>query len=86
MDTRRSGTSYEGYDPGYPQQTTWAMLLGAVQPTRRRLTVHGTARRVPQDIKDDIQKMLQDLLGYARSCDSYNMLLLTGYLLDLTDL
>ena len=48
--------------------------------------VHGTARRVPQDIKGDILKMLRDLLGYARSRDSCNLLLLTGYLLDLTDL
>ena len=61
-------------------------LPGAIQPTIRRLTVHGTARRVPQDIKGDILKMLRDLLGYARSRDSCNMLLLTGYLLDLTDL
>ena len=62
------------------------MLPGVVPPTRRRLTVYGTARRVPQDIKGDILKMLRDLLGYARSCYSYNLLLLTGYLLDLTDL
>ena len=48
--------------------------------------VHGAARHVPQDIKGDILKMLQDLLGYARSRDSYNLLLLTSYLLDLTDL
>ena len=55
-----------------------------IQPTRRRLTVHDTVRRVPQDIKGDILKMLQDLLdikgdilkmlqdllGYARSRDS----------------
>ena len=48
--------------------------------------VHGTARRVLQDIKGDILKILRDILGYAQSCDSYNLLLLTGYLLDLTDL
>ena len=48
--------------------------------------MHGAAQRVPQDIKGDIQKMLQDLLEYVRSRDSYNLLLLTGYLLDLTDL
>ena len=48
--------------------------------------VHDTARRVPHGIKGDILKMLQDLLGYDRSCDSYNLLLLTGYLVDLTDL
>ena len=54
---------------------------GVVQPTRRRLTVHDTAQRVPQDIKGDILKMLRDLLGYARSYDSCNLLLLTGYLL-----
>ena len=48
--------------------------------------MHGTARRVPQDVMGDILKMLRDLLGYARSRDSYNLLLLTGYLLDLTDL
>ena len=48
--------------------------------------VHGTARRVPQDIKGDIPKILQDLLGYVRSHDSYNLLLLIGYLLDLTDM
>ena len=86
MGTRRSGTSYGVYDPGYPLQTTWAALPGAVQPTRRRLMVHGTTRRVPQDINGDILKMLRDLLGYARSHDSCNLLLLTGYLLDLTDL
>ena len=74
-DTRRSRTSCGGYDPEYPQQTTWVAPPGVVQPTRQRLTVHGTARRV-----------LQDLLGYARFRDSCNLLLLTGYLLDLTDL
>jgi len=26
-----------GYDPGYPRQTTWATLPGAVQPIRRSL-------------------------------------------------
>ena len=26
---RRSGTSYGGYDPGYPRRTTWATPLGA---------------------------------------------------------
>ena len=57
-DTRRSGTSCGGYDPGYPRQTTWVALPGVVQPTRRRLMVHSTARRVPQDIKGDILKML----------------------------
>ena len=53
--------------------------------TRQRLTVHDTARHVPQDIKGDILKMLRDLLGYDRSRDSCNLLLLTGYLLDLAD-
>ena len=77
VDTRGSGTSCGGYDPGYPRQTTWAAPSGVVQPTRRRLTVHGTARRVQQDIKGDIPKMLRHLLGYARSRDSCNLLLLT---------
>ena len=58
VDTRCSGTSCGGYDPGYPWQTTWAMLPWVVQPIRRRLTVHGAARHVPQDIKGDIVKML----------------------------
>ena len=80
------GSLWAGYNPGYPRQTTWAALLGAVQPTRRRPSVHGIARRVPQDIKGDILKMLRDLLGYARSRESCNLLLLVGYLLDLTDL
>ena len=84
--TRRSRTSYGGYHPGYPWQTTWVALLGVVQPTRRRPMVHGTARHAPQDIKGDILKMLRDLLGYVRSHDSCNLLLLSGYLLDLTDL
>ena len=75
-----------GYAPRYPWQTTWAAPSGVVQPTRQRLTVHGTARRVPQDIKGNILKMLRDLLGYVRSHDSCNLLLLIGYLLDLTDL
>ena len=44
----------------------------------------GTTRRVLQDMKGDILKMLRDLLGYARSRDSYNLLLLTTYFLDLT--
>ena len=57
-DTRSSGTNCGGYDPGYPRQTTWATLPGAVQSTRRRLTMHGTARHAPQDIKGDILKML----------------------------
>ena len=48
--------------------------------------VHDIAWCVPQDIKGDILKMLQDLLGYVQFHDSYNLLLLTGYLLDLTDL
>ena len=80
------GLAVGGYDPGYPLQTPWAAPLGVVQPTRRRLAVHGTTQRVPQGIKGDILKMLRDLLGYARSRDSCNLLLLTGYLLDLTDL
>ena len=42
--TRRSGTSYRGYDPGYPWQTTWAMPLGVAQPTRQSLAGHDTAR------------------------------------------
>ena len=80
------GIDSGGYDPGYPRQTTWAAPPGVIQPTRQRLTVHGAARSVPQDIKGDILKMLRDLLGYARSRDFCNLLLLTGYLLDLTDL
>ena len=67
------------------RQTIPAASSEVVQLTRRRLTVHGTARRVSQDIKGDILKMLRDLLGYARSRDSCNLLLLTGYLLDLTN-
>ena len=43
--TRHSRTSYGGYDPGYPWQTTWAMPLGAARPTRRSLAGHGSARR-----------------------------------------
>ena len=35
---------------------------------------------------EDILRILRDLLGYVRSHDSYNLLLLFGYLLDLTDL
>ena len=34
VDTRCSGTSCGEYDPEYPRQTTWAVLLGAVQPIR----------------------------------------------------
>ena len=30
MGTRRSGTSYGGYNPGCPWQTTWATLSGVV--------------------------------------------------------
>ena len=86
MDSRRLGTCCGGYDPRYPRQTTWATLPRAIQPTRQRPTVHDTARHVPQGIKGDILKMLQDLLGYARSHDSCNLILLTGYLLDLTGL
>ena len=41
---------------------------------------------VQQAIKGNILKMLQDLLGYVRSHDSCNLLLLSSYLLDLTDL
>ena len=50
VDTRRSGTSYGGYDPGYPRQITWAALLGAVQPTRRRPMVHGMYRKTSRAI------------------------------------
>ena len=85
-DTRRLGTSCGGYDPGYPLQTTWATLPGVVQPTRQRPMVHGTARCAPQGIKGDILNILRDLLGYVRSHDSCNLLLLTGYLLNLTNL
>ena len=46
----------------------------------------GTTRRVLQDMKGDILKMLRDLLGYVRSHDSCNLLLVTDYLIDLTDL
>jgi hypothetical protein len=48
--------------------------------------MHDTAWRAPQDVKGDILRTLRDLLGYVRSCDSYNLLLISGYLLDLTDL
>ena len=54
-----------GYDPGYPWLTTWVVLPGVVQPIRQRLTVHGAAWRVSQDIKGNILKMLRGLLGYA---------------------
>ena len=43
--------------------------------------MHHTARCAPQDIKGDILKILQDQLGYARSRDSFNLLLLTSYFL-----
>ena len=33
-----------GYDPGYPQQITWAMPPGAVQPARRSLVGHDSVR------------------------------------------
>ena len=64
-DTRYSGTSYGGYDPGYPWQTTWAAPLGAAQPIRRSLAGHDAARRLLQDIGKDILKILRDLLGYV---------------------
>ena len=41
VDTRCSGTSCGGYDPGYPWQTTWA--------TPPSLAGHDAARRLPQD-------------------------------------
>ena len=50
MGTRRSGTSYGGCDPGYPQQTTWVVPLGVAQPTRRSLARHDSARHLSQDI------------------------------------
>ena len=40
--------SYGGYDSGYPRQATWATPPGAVQPTRRSLAGHDSARRLPQ--------------------------------------
>ena len=40
----------------------------------------------PARHRKDILKILRDLLGYVRSHDSCNLLLLSGYLLDLTDL
>jgi len=43
------GKEVWGYDPGYPQQTTWVTPPGVVQPTRRSLVEHGVARRTPQD-------------------------------------
>ena len=48
--TRCLGTSYGGYDPGYPWQTTWATPPGVAQPTRRSLAGHDSARRLPQDM------------------------------------
>ena len=47
---RRSGTSCGGYNPGYPWQTTWAAPSRAVQPTRRSLAGHDSARRLLQDV------------------------------------
>ena len=35
---------------------------------------------------EDILKILRDLIGYVQSRDSCNLLLLSGYLLDLSDL
>ena len=40
----------------------------------------------PARHQKDILKILRDLLGYVRSHDSCNLLLLSGYLLNLTDL
>ena len=48
-DTRCSGTSYGGYNPGYTQQTTWATPLGVAQPTRLSLVGHDSTRHLPQD-------------------------------------
>ena len=40
----------------------------------------------PREAREDILKMLRDLIGYIRSHVSCNLLLLSGYLSDLTDL
>ena len=40
---------------------------------------------VPRKTPEDILKILRDLLGYIRSHDSCNLLLLSSYLLDLTN-
>ena len=50
MGTRCSGTSYRGYNPRYPWQTTWAAPLGAAQPIRRSLVGHDSGWCLPQDI------------------------------------
>ena len=51
-DTRRSGASCGGYDPGYPRQTIWVAPPGVVQPTKKSLAEHGAAQRAPQDIEN----------------------------------
>ena len=75
-----------GYNLGYSWQTTWAVPPGVVQPTRRSLAEHGAARRAPQRHRKDILKIRRNLLEYVKSHYSCNLLLLTGYLLDVTDL
>ena len=44
----RNNEKVLGYDPRYPQDKTWAAPSEVAQPTRSRLTAHGTARRAPQ--------------------------------------
>ena len=58
MGTRRLRTSCGGYDPGYPQQTTWVAPSGVAQPTRQSLARHGSTWHLPQRHREDILKIL----------------------------
>ena len=56
-----------GVRPQIPTTNYMGCTPKVVQPIGRRPTMHDTARRAPQDIKGDILKIQQDLLGYVRS-------------------
>ena len=82
-DTRRSGTSYGGMTPDTHGRLHGLHTQGwpahKMKPCGARRCLAPPAR-----YREDILKILRDLLGYVRSHDSCNLLLLSGYLLDLT--
>ena len=61
-DIRRSGTSYGGYDPGYPRQTTWATPQGWSSPQDEALwstALLGTPRKTPGKYPEDTTRSVR---------------------------
>jgi hypothetical protein len=65
-----------GYNPGYPQDDTWATPLGLVQPIRLRPTVLGTGQRAMQGNKKKSwwwRKIWLDMLDIVFLINTYHV-------------